>query len=837
MMQLLVHQPLMHLQPDTDNRYDFDRTDGADAPYTLHTGELVVRGRSFRRCEDALSLAKSAALYLNSIVDTEETQLRTDLSLALEFSAADSAYMLSVRRLTKGYQGQVIPCELLKVSVPTEEARGLLVFAETSEAELKQARKDFAPSYVLAAVVGQIAAACVPHPHSREWYASALASHIGEVMCYDAPDSGSPQMWLWSRQRLWRAASDDDVHGMIKAALLELRNHASALTEARIFPHALQRAEQLIDLQRILDDASKRKKSQDNGGSDDAEMSQEDDDGAAEVEGSDVDRPRGEDDDGAAEAERRQAAHALCVCKLKGSQTALQMCTSTRALIEVVKGVTPWITKRNFAKSISATKAVAFRDFIQDFEAPYASHVATPLDRVTNPLPYELGCVPGEDDAEFKQLQEFVLERYLLMFSDREVALREADKDAVTFLGKCAVLGEANIRVHLGPYDEATGCWGSRCGKNLRLKMMETVFGELLDSDKPAGLLAMVMQPGKAYSMFDNIEHTHTMWVDEAQNAERNKLTGREQLQQWNTGILLKLCPASADPKFSYRCEHGREKKVSLKLQSLNVLSNCVRVPSTGVNGIRSKLEVSPYSRLGFHEQSEIEASEAAGQPAFLIDKSKLDFVQQRPDILARYFVRRAIAIDRDPRAAYPRTQQHRDATEHLFAISRRDTGQMDAEEALEELRDFVDNVLTPCDGSASSGQQAIDVALRDGDDAGARRQALQEADAGGRRCFCPPRKKGGSCHFEIAELAKRLMGHNETVYRHFVQGSTSKAKTGKLTRAVQAHLGLKTDPPRQVSNYPRGSIFGWTLCTESHAAPGSDTSGAGPSLNVQFSD
>ena len=48
------------------------------------------------------------------------------------------------------------------------------------------------------------------------------------------------------------------------------------------------------------------------------------------------------------------------------------------------------------------------------------------------------------------ELQAFTLARYMPMFHNKDVALREMDKDAVAFLGKCSAMGEANIRVHLG---------------------------------------------------------------------------------------------------------------------------------------------------------------------------------------------------------------------------------------------------------------------------------------------------------------------------------------------------------------------------------------------------
>ena len=106
----------------------------------------------------------------------------------------------------------------------------------------------------------------------------------------------------------------------------------------------------------------------------------------------------------------------------------------------------------------------------------------------------------------------------MVMFPDKEVALREADKDAVRFLADPATLADAAIRVHLGPFDETTRTWGSRVGKNLRLTLNKSVFHHLVDASKGAGFLSLRMVPGKAYSMFSTpipIEQLHSYWIDE----------------------------------------------------------------------------------------------------------------------------------------------------------------------------------------------------------------------------------------------------------------------------------------------------------------------------------
>ena len=832
-MQVLVHQPLMELQPDTDQRYDLDCNDGgADTPFALPTGELVIGGRVFRRCDSASAMATSAVVRLNYSVEVGDNDLRTDLHLNVEFDPTKSAYVASLCRLTEGYQGQIVSKELQAVVVPTSEARGLLVFAEMAESELAQARRSFAPDYVRPILAGLVAATCTPCLSTRqELFVSLIAAHTGSVICHDVPDSrvSAAATWMWDREQLWHEASNDQVVTRFKAALMELRELSAELPRKRLFDPILERADTLFslrDMRRRRKDEKKKKAA-----ADDADVRVIQEDNEADGDAEDESESMADAD----QAEQLCKEKAALVHELKDSNLAAKFCNSSRLLLELTKAVLPWLVQRNFAMKVAATKAVAFHNGIQDFDPPYAFHMATPLDLVANPLPYDLAPEP-KDDQERDELQAFTLARYIPMFHDKDVALREMDKDAVTLLGKCSVMGEANIRMHLGPYDEATGCWGSRVGKNLRLTLNQSVFGKLLDASKAAGFLSLVMQPGKAYSMFDGIEHVLSTWVDEAQNVQANKTTGRQELVPWNTGLILKLCPASSDPKFAYRVEHGKEKTVTLKMQNLNILSNYVRVPSKGIAGFRTKLEVSPYPRIGLHTQAEVDASEAAGKPAFLIDKSLLEFVKADPGKVARYFVERAIAIDKDASSAHPKTAKHVAATQHLFSISK-DTEQLDDADAMGTLHDYLDVILVPCDGSSSSGQPAIDIELRDGDDMGARCQDLQEAIAGSQRCFCRPqrRQKASSCHFEIKELANCLLTHNEGVYRHFVQGSGATAKTSKLTMAVQAYLGLKTAPLKQYSNYPRGSIFGWRIRRPVGQEDGEN--GVRHSLNLQFGE
>lgn len=226
-----------------------------------------------------------------------------------------------------------------------------------------------------------------------------------------------------------------------------------------------------------------------------------------------------------------------------------------------------FVKEHGFEESIQKTQAVAFQNGIQDMFHPHSFHQPTPADRVKDRMSYTIDPMP-ENKEEMLALEEFIVERYRIFGFDRETALREADKDAVMFTGNPAIMSEANIRVHAGPYDAHMDEYGSRCGKNLRLKMLRTVYEEKLNHKMNAGFLTMEMVPGKAYSLFDGIEHTLGVWIDEAQNKKKDDETN---VQSWNAGHLLKLATGSEAPSFTYRLEHGKEKTVQLKLQALSV--------------------------------------------------------------------------------------------------------------------------------------------------------------------------------------------------------------------------------------------------------------------------
>lgn len=417
------------------------------------------------------------------------------------------------------------------------------------------------------------------------------------------------------------------------------------------------------------------------------------------------------------------------------------------------------------------------------------------------------------------------MEKYSLIFPDASVALREADKDAATLLGNPALLPEANIRLHLGPVQSACHrnnriLFGSRCGKNLRLTMVAKVLGHLIDCKKNGSFLTIDMEPGKAYSCLDGIEHTQGLWIDEAQG---NKKRG-----VWNGEFLLRLATGSARTQFQYRKEFNHEKTVTLKMQNVNIMSNSLDGARELVHnpGFLSKFEVSPYPRVGFVEPQDVAESIEKGQPAFLIESSMLDYVASRPGQTARYYVQRAVEIDKNPRCAYAATPQHRKKKDELLELFHRRPA-LEGPEATQRLKAFTHSHLVFCRGPDSSTDDATpDIA----------QLAQLQTKGATRRCLCSEKP---ACHFTVSEFASLLERKDTELFDFYV---SRPGQTQQLQEATQRLLGLEVTEIKQKSGYPRGSIFGAKLsrgratatAVEVHASPGTEAVEVQPPLGAE---
>ena len=808
-LRIMFHVPLMKRQEEVDLRYEEETEHTTAAIFTTEAGDLVIGTDRYRRQRESILFSTELRV---------EFQADDDYDLHLSFAYESEEPWMTLKRYSRTLEPNEGDYELLCVPTSPEPTRNLLYLPEWSESDLSRARLKHAPTYISPVWPALVAASVRKKPPDNELWVSLLIRHVGEKVRYDTPDAeeGSPTTWVWDFRQLWHS-NEPAVRTVLKAAATELCDLAASLPEKKIYGDVLLRAyheyKGYIPVPKKLSDADADDDGGDNEDNDNNEDDNEDGDDGGGNQGDDNDADDGggnQGDDNDADDESgfgllQPVSPALqeiltngemdikaVYFSMRNKTFTTSMSNNNRFLEARVSTLLPWVSERGFAASFQETMSVAWQNGVQDFFPPYAWHQPTPLDRVCSRLPYYLAPDPKTPE-EITALEKFVItDRYEeLLFRDRAVALREADKDAVMFLGDPSVMAEANIRVHVGPYDGATRSFGSRAGKNLRLTMLKQVYCNLLDDAKGAGFLSLAMVPGKAYSMFSGIEFKLGVWVDEAQNAT-SKHRG---VQPWNPGLVLKLAPGSERSTFQYRVEHGKEKTVKLKLQAINVSSNQVNIPCNP--GFISKTEASPYPRIGKSTMADVEAARAAGIDAFLIRNECLDTVKQGREKLARYYVNRAIAIKTDATKAHPRTQQHIDATATILACSG-SHDLLDEQEAISQLTQITDEWLRPCDG----GRAQLDF-NEDRVDWPKRFQL-----AGSRRCYCNA-ATGKACHFTVTAFAARLEAERNDIFAYYVRRAN---QTATLTQRLQKCLGLDDVPPKKANAYPRGAIWGWTL-------------------------
>ena len=862
-VRILLHLPLMKLASTVDLRYDEDlQTETSGTPmYSTESGELVVGTDRYRR--DTSSILTRTELRV-------EYKKSDDTDQHLTFYYMDGEPCLSISTFHTGEEGE---SETLEAAAPADETRSLLYLAEWSESDLTRVRKKFAPNYV-APFWPALVAACLASPKAELWSSLVIRFMRGTAKHDVPPDQSTPMTWVWNEEQLWHS-TESTLRTQLKACATELCELAGGASNKKIFNDILLAAAKRYPHILLSKKPKKGKKS--SSGDDDAEEEDDDVDGGGEEgeedddvdgggeegeeeveyveEDDEVDEDAGEDEEsdedgdganaedenggdgeqGTSEADdplvksgliqpiptplaKLIVKNQLNVVQIRTSlgvkEFSKRMANNNRFLEALISTITPWISENGFAASFQDTKAVAFVNGVQDFEPPYAFHQPTPLDRVCNRLPYSLPPPPATPE-EWDSLEDsVVVQRYMVMFPDKEVALREADKDAVRFLADPATLADAAIRVHLGPFDETTRTWGSRVGKNLRLTLNKSVFHHLVDASKGAGFLSLRMVPGKAYSMFSTpipIEQLHSYWIDEGQDAKQKEHGTQQQVQPWNPGLVLKLCPGSEANEFQYRVEHGKEKTVKLKLQCMDISTNDVSIPDNP--GFKTKLEVSHYPRIGKDTQHEVDAWNGAKRPsdpdAFLIDKSKLKLMKSQPGVVASYFVARAIAIHKDAGNAHPRTESHRKATAQLFSVCAQNDN-LDAEEAEERLTVVADSLLTPCKGNSAGSKGSLLDASEDQVDYP---REFQKVDAT-RRCRCTGKPSGTACHFSVKDFATRLKVEHPILASFYIkQGNQTKLLTSALQRILGIDTpGVTSGTIHQFGKYPRGSIFGWTM-------------------------
>ena len=820
-LRLSCHLPQMVLTPRMDTRNSLDAShERRDQPYTTEMGELIVGSARYKRENNAIAMLRASQLQVQLRPTNDDGWC--ELQIHAGYTASGAA-QLSLRRVVN--DGSIE--DLAKWIDPevrdlSRGIRGLLFIPEWTEGELTKWRLKHAPSYVSPVWPALIATSHILKP---ELLASLLVRKVGARIRHDTPnsDEGSPQTWVYDDKWLWHK-NDETIRTIIKSAVTELCADAGTLASiVKHFRVALKlawkkyRSNMTIEKRKRKRGDQEDEESEEEEGEENEEGNGEESEESEESEEEEEEKEKKKQEAEEEEEKKKQEAEETLRFEslynasefLKGLSN-MNIDNSDFFIEKLLSTMLPWLSEHGFAKSIQRSKSRAWTNGVQDFEAPFDWHQPTPLDRVSGRFPYAVDPEPRNEEERLR-VETFTIERYMRMFSDPAVARREADKDAVTLTGDPSVMSQANIRVHLGPYDAESDEYASRCGKNLRLTMLQSVYGKRIGPYN-SSILSHDPIPGKAYSVFDGVEHQLMWWCDEAQNeAGSSAFSKMSVCKPWNPGFVLTIATGSAPSAFKYRCEHGREITVDpLQVQNINAASN--KRPGIPNNaGFKSKTEFSPYSRRGFHTQAEVHESEINGQPAFLIDPRLLGEATQQPGTIARYFITRAIAIVKDPSAAHPPTEQHKQLYDQFFSLVK--AGQLERNEAEQRLQDCIDKILVPCEkpALAETSPSSDPVNSPDSAEDQTRRQRVhfQEPHAK-ERCFCENKSAPGkACHFTISQFTASLRSTDRSVYDHYIRKAD---QTSKLRSAVQKLLKLSDEAITTRNSYPRGTIFGFRL-------------------------
>lgn len=203
-----------------------------------------------------------------------------------------------------------------------------------------------------------------------------------------------------------------------------------------------------------------------------------------------------------------------------------------------------------------------------------------------------------------------------------------------------------------------------------------------------------------------------------------------------------------------------------------------------------------------------------------------LEKVVAQPGKMMRYYIERAIAIDRDPSCVHPRTPAHDKRMKILLdylkqqeelyaqaaAAARADASPLIEGEVEARLRDFVMARVVKC----PSTTKAL------GDPAFQEKQKMGTQGVKMHRCFCNAATKPiDACSFTINALKKELAASDKVLYE---------AGKVRFQSFVQETLGLAVGPIlRFGGGLPLTTIFAFRLRTE--------TSRAGSSADVVEDD
>lgn len=482
---------------------------------------------------------------------------------------------------TVKYESDVIAADGLPLGKQAA-ARFLLDLFVWSEETLASARGRFASKAFLPRLYVALAAGFGREDDRPLW--SALITRLGGVsLKHDKTKDPQHAWWVWHTETLWTLCTNrSHVVEHVQVTARTLLQIARQLGE-QLHPDMDIARRLLCESTTLHESLGKPPGCKKKGGGDDAES-----DG-------------GGGDDGGDEPvfDVKKECAALCAHLRSGRCKMLSRMDDRFHVERVITSITPWVGHPYFEEATAKCRSVAFLNGVQDMKPPYDFRPSvTQLDLLTYRLQYTVAPPAPCGTVEYAELERLVLDRYNTWFEDDDVSKREADKDAVSLLANPAVMPEANIRMHLGPYSSTVKHFRGRNGKNMRLSMLKSVYGPLLKSTD-ASFLTMKKRAGQAYSFLEKIDTQRIMWVEEAQQTNEG---GR--LAVWNTATLLLFAPGGEANTIDIRREYGASRELVSAIQNVNVAFNQVRIPES--EGIWNKSEVSPYTKVA-RPRAEIE--------------------------------------------------------------------------------------------------------------------------------------------------------------------------------------------------------------------------------------
>ena len=464
--------------------------------------------------------------------------------------------------------------------------------------------------------------------------------------------------------------------------------------------------------------------------------------------------------------------------------------------------ILPWIEEDGFARSFERNKMIGFNNGYQQMSPPYAFLKPSPEHRVMVHMDCDLP-VGANVEEMMEKGQRLLLDCLLPIFLDPNVALREMSKLAALFSGGCSTLWEANFRPVLGPYNESSGRYASRCGKNTFMRILQQLFNKCdqnIATSLNRSFLTTQFKMGVNYSELQGIETKLAHLIDEGDKREG----GESQTRVGWSPDLKKIWTGGAATPFGYSLKYENHEYHELRTNALYVLANNIYI---GKVDVWSKLEVTPIPHVA--DISENQWFKDNNVLTFPVDSKLADFTmpQTMRESCLFYLIKHCIEIKQDPSKAYPVTHLHLLARDKLREVADGDANTMTTlaeKDANFQVQDILHEILVPC----LPKMDAVDLHKK--------QVQFQESEPKGDRCFCG-KKAAEACSFIPRQVYEKMQSMGEIQLCGVFVDPKRPNRLTKLTTAIQTALGLDpTGIGRKVNGNNNHSIFGWKLKSES---------------------